>query len=283
MRVLPSFTSARNLLRDQLLDSSYLVHAPHWQGIDVSTKPEMAMREIMGWSFSVGLRCIEDLDYWRTDIAPNLPWADDHFAERVGGIPLNPGEQWKHWPYGNSADKFRTHAGKFDHTYQERLWPKYAGQLDNNGRAAIAPEMMQPMFGIRFTYGDLHDLVDHLARDPLSRQAYLPIWFPEDGNPSAKRKPCTLGYHFLMRHDYLHTTYYIRSCDFVRHYSDDVYLAVRLAMWLLDRLRENDDQWHRVKLGMFTMHIVSLHCFVNDMRGLEDARSKNSTSAKASI
>lgn len=269
MRIFPTFMHARETLRDQLLNSSYLVHAPRWQGVDVSAKPEMAMREVMGWSFSVPLRGNESLDHWRLDIKPNLPWADSHFGERVSGHPLNPGEQWAQWPWGHSADKFRDLNGQFDHTYMERIWPKYAGQtLDGK----LPPDRQpKPNRGVRFQLGDLDDLIDHLAQDPLSRQAYLPIWFPEDGTCKG-RKPCTLGYHFLMRHDFFHHTYYIRSCDFVRHYSDDVYLALRLHMRILDELRSRDPRWKAVKLGMFTMHIVSLHCFLNDMRGLQDER-----------
>lgn len=255
-----SFLEAKLKLQQMFLTQSYTVRAPRWQGIDVSSKPEMAMKEIYGHSVVVPLRAEESIDYWQNDITPNLPWADEHFEERVGGQPLNPGNSWKTWPWGNSADKFRTQGGKFDHTYMERFWPKHA---------PMASEELHPsvLAGIRFEYGDLNDLVDHLAADPLSRQAYLPIWFPEDGTCKGRR-PCTLGYHFLMRHDHLHLTYYIRSCDFVRHWSDDCYLAVRLQLWVLDRLRERNAAWKDVKMGLYTMHVASLHMFINDWNRL---------------
>ena len=266
-----SFTEAKFKLQDLMRSISYTVRAPRWQGIDVSTKPEMAMREIFGHSLVVPLRAEERLDYWREDIGPNLPWADEHFEERVGGQPLNPGNSWKNWPWGNSADKFRVHDGQFDHTYMERFWPKRAG-LPYNGivhRSQVSIDYPNgaPHEGIRFEYGDLNDLVNHLANDPLSRQAYLPIWFPEDGTCKGRR-PCSLGYHFLMRHDHLHLTYGIRSCDLVRHWADDCYLAVRLLIWVLDSLRKLKPEWENVKPGLYTMHIASLHCFVNDWRKL---------------
>ncbi len=42
--------------------------------------------------------------------------------------------------------------------------------------------------GIRYRYADLHDVIDTLNKDPLTRQAYIPIWFPEDGSAMPGRK-----------------------------------------------------------------------------------------------
>jgi hypothetical protein len=266
MQTFATFDAARSLFSNKFISRSYEVKAPHWQGVDVSRKPDMAMRELFSESFQVPLRGIEELEHWQKDIKPNLPFADITFAERVGGEPLNPGESWKVWPWGNSADKFRDVNGQFDHTYQERFWPKFAGLHYSPTGTLLDRSRNDPNSGIRFEYGDLDDLIEHLLTDPLSRQAYLPIWFPEDGSPKAKRKPCTLGYHFLMRHRYLHLTYHIRSCDFIRHWADDCYLAVRLLMHILAELRGRDKygHWSPVKPGMYVMHIASFHMFVND-------------------
>lgn len=263
MRIFPTFANARERYEDAFLSPlANVVKAARWQGVDISNKPEMVTRELLGQSLQVPLRGIEDCNYWAVDTKANLPWANVHFEERVGGEPLNPGESWKSWPWGHSADKFRTHAGQFDHTYMERFWPKHAGHSEE-GKIKNVYCQIGNRRGIRFEYGDLNDLVSNLVGDPLSRQAYLPIWFPEDGNCQG-RKPCTLGYHFINRFDYLHITYYIRSCDFIRHWGDDCYLAIRLLLWMLDRLRERDPRWGSVKPGMFTMHCVSLHMFEND-------------------
>jgi hypothetical protein len=233
----------------------------------------MRMREVLNVSFQVSTSWIENLTKYRGDIKPNLPWADDHFLERVSGQPLNPGEQWKNWPYALSADKFRTEGGgKFSHTYMERYWPKDA---ESHWDRPVGPRM-----GIRYPYGDLNDVVSHLLGDTSTRQAYLPVWFPEDtGVVHGERVPCTLGYHFIQRNGYFHATYYIRSCDFVRHFRDDLYLTVRLWLWVLDQLREREAEvakrtgdahqfWHQIRLGMFTFHCVSLHCFVHDWNKL---------------
>lgn len=289
MKIWGSFTQAIEAIGAQLRDFSYPVSGTRWQSSDVSDKPEMTMREVLHQSFGVQVWS-EDLDVWRTDIQPNLPWADDHFEERVSGIPWNPGEQWKNWPYAHSADRFRTEGEKFSHTYMERYWPRYAGHnfFDENWKKHGIELLMrkreellnrkQDMEGIRYDYGDLNDVLNHLAADPLTRQAFLPVWFPEDtGVVHGERVPCTLGYHFILRNGYLHHTYYIRSCDFVRHFRDDLYLSLRLNLWVLDRLRERErtevDQtgydpdltlWHKVKPGLFVFHCVSMHCFLND-------------------
>lgn len=292
MRISPSFTLERKRIEDAFLHASYEVKAPKWQGVDVSAKPEMAMREIFTWDFAIPYRGKENLAHWANDTKANLPWADVHFAERIGGEPLNPGESWKTWPWGHSAAKFRVHGhhsdcavhnppalpagpcncgnGQFSHTYMERIWPKFAnrGQYD----PSVGPEFKGGAIqGIRFQYGDLDDLIEHLANDPMSRQAYLPIWFPEDGTCEGRR-PCTLGYHFIMRNGYFHCTYYIRSCDFTRHWGDDCYLAIRLHLYILDQLRKRDSHWKEIMPGFLRFDCVSLHIFVNDFYQLKAAQ-----------
>src|SRR5690554_3441460 len=103
----------------QMRHLSYVVKPTRWQSTDVSGKPEAEMREILNVSFQVPLMS-ENLDFYRKTIGPNLPWADDHFEERVSGEPLNPGVQWANWPWALSADGHRKEAGgKFSHTYME--------------------------------------------------------------------------------------------------------------------------------------------------------------------
>lgn len=267
MKIYPTFRSAIDAARQRVIDVGQWVAGDQWQSQDVRGKPDMVMREVLNFSFQVPVSG-EDLNALRRDIAPNLPWADDHFAERVGGEPLNPGVQWSKWPWGNSADKFRNlPGGKFSHTYMERFWPKFADYTDGGKLGDNDSIPAEARSGIRAAYGDLNDVVEHLVKHPLSRQAYLPVWFPEDtGVAHGERVPCTLGYHFIMRGDHLHTTYYIRSCDVIRHFQDDIYLAVRLKLWLLKKLRETDPAWKKVVPGFFVMHVTSLHAFKNDVQ-----------------
>jgi len=242
------------------------------QGVDVSKNPAAVSYELRNVCFEVDLEAIESLDHWRSEIKPNLPWADDHFSERVCGHPLNPGAQWARWPWASSADKFRDEGKRFNHTYMERFWPKYArttadGMLEDDpvpNERAVNSKFLERA-GIGWSYGDLQDLVELLAEEPHTRQAYIPLFFPEDtGVGDGGRKPCTLGYQFLVRDDQLHIWYPIRSCDFVRHWRDDCYMAVRLLLWVLEGCRDISSQWSTIVPGTFSMHATSLHIFAND-------------------
>lgn len=267
----PSFTAAIEDARD-LLSRSSVVNTGHWQGVDIKNKPEAATYEITHFSLNVPLiyvasRAKNPLAAWETDICPNLPWANNHFLERVSGVPLNPGVEWKNWPYANSAASFLDRGGvKFSHSYAERYWPCNAGgSMPIKTVDDFAPGYGEHHMGIYDRYGDLNDLIDLLVREPTTRQAYLPVFFPEDtGAHHGRRVPCTLGYHFLQRNNQCDITYYIRSCDFVRHFRDDIWLTLRLLLWVIERCREQSDVWKAVKPGNFVMHIGSLHMFVND-------------------
>lgn len=257
-------SSAIQRAYDAVRQAGVLVEPTRWQSVDVSKRPEAATWEILNHTLKAPITS-ESLVDLREACQPSVPWADEQFAERVGGVPVNPGPTWHRWPWANSADKFRVEEIRgpgeggglgFSHTYAERLWPKHAMRVDDEGVNS----------GIRYNYGDLEDVVNHLATHPDSRQAFVPLWFPEDTGKTEVRVPCTLGWHFIHRKGFLHCTYYIRSVDLYRHFRDDVYMAVRLQLWMLDRLRGKSSPWLDVRPGIFTMHMVSLHCFVNDAR-----------------
>lgn len=253
----PSFSVAIDRMSTALRDYSKEVHPEKWQGIDVSRRPEAAMREVIGWDAKIPMSS-EDVQYYRDEIKPNLPFADVHFEERVCGFPMNPGEAWKIWPWAQSADTFRDSKGRFEINYMERYWA--SGEFEDtplNGKRT-------QLSGIRGRpYGDLGNILGLLAREPLTRQAYLPIYFPEDTGAGG-RVPCTLGYYFLHRGGYFHCHYMIRSMDFYRHTRDDLYLSVRLTLWLLAELRKLHPVWNKVRPGYFSFWVGNLHIFCND-------------------
>jgi len=218
-----------------------------WQGLDVTYN----MIEVFDNTFRVNIpETVEDLEQ---QCNPDLPWAYEHFKERVSGKPTNPGDTYKDWPY-YKEDKYRE-SGQFTHTYQERIWPKEAGNSYKINE------------GIRYEYGDLQDVLNHLAENPGTRQAFLPIWFPEDTGVVHKgRVPRTLGYLFSYRHGYLHMTYYLRSCDYIRHFRNDIYMACMLLYWVLKNLKimESPVNWSKVKPGRLKIDIESLHIFEPD-------------------
>lgn len=276
---MPKIKSAIRDLVEAFEFDSVPVKPARWQAMEVAHRPEAEMREMLHVNLDMKLyvRHENDLDTYAHMIEPNLPWADDHFEERVCGAPVNPGIEWANWPWGVNAEKSLGVDGMFNHNYMERYWPRTAGvvaaptKTAKEFRYALA---YTPTFtarrGIRHEYGDLESLVRDLANEPDTRQAYLPIWFPEDTGDSHKgRKPCTLGYHFIMRNGRLDVVYYLRSCDFAHHFRDDVYLTIRLLLWILERCRQiNPLIWNGVQPGRMVMQITSLHMFINDFKRL---------------
>lgn len=263
--------------RDRLRSEGELVHSRRWQGVEIADNPNMACLELTHVHFQVNMDGYEeDLEAYAKCIQPDLPWADNHFEERVCGYPINPGTEFKNWPWnkGRGAESFLDRRGKFNHNYMERYWPKKAhvvkeptataGEYRSRYKDYFQTGDVSDMAGIMYEYGDLKDVVDLMIDDPLTRQAYLPVWFPEDTGGGDKRAPCTIGYHFLMRNDRLSVNYHIRSCDFVKHFRNDLYLTARLVIWVLKQLRSRDPRWNDVRVGDFIMQIGSLHSFRPD-------------------
>lgn len=243
-----------------------------WQATDVSAKPEAEMRELLYFNFTAPLP--PNMWYLEKEVNPNMPWAEDHFQERVGGKPVNPGTTWVDWPWSNSADKHRIsqgNSGKFNHNYMERYWPKLAGRPVLEVNAGIH----KPHMGIRYEYGDLLDVVKLISQDVLTRQAYMPVFFPEDtGAVHGGRIPCSIGYHFMVRDNKLNVVYQLRSCDLFRHFRDDLYLTGRLTQWIQEELEIS--YGIKVDLGNIHVMISSLHLFINDYHALTTRLSKES-------
>jgi hypothetical protein len=215
------------------------VHPQSWQGADVERDPSFMTREALDFSFSWPMPAhVTEL---QDEVKPDLPWAEWHFQERVSGYGINPGTAYKKWPWHTvDPDRFLNEAGKFDISYMERIWPP----LD--------------MTGIRFGAGNLNDVISLLAEQPLTRAAYLPLFFPEDTGAQGRRSMCSLGYHFMQRRGKLLLWYELRSCDYVRHFQNDVYMAVRMAQHVLSELKPFT-AWTPVELGMLRFRAHSFH------------------------
>lgn len=222
--------------------------------------PLQVTRELTNIVFDV--RVGDSIAWWQSHSRPNMPWAENHFQERTSGNPLNPPPSHVDWPYAQAGNEqhISEYAQQFSHTYPERFWPRMANV---EGHTVEGRQVYVPHAGIRYLYGDLQDVVELLSRNLNTRQAYLPVWFPEDLTAARMRHrvPCTLGYHFMYRGGKLHCTYFMRACDFVRFFNDDVYMAGRLLQWVAEQIN--------VQAGDLTMHIVSLHCFEGDLPKLK--------------
>lgn len=244
---------AIEMTEDLLLTEGKPVNTSSWQGKHLEDG-SLSTIEVTNVHFTVPVPpYLADL---KELIRPNLPWADEHFAERVSHIPYNPPPSHVRWPFwrASSEETKEVEGGLFSHTYPERFWPPSG-------------------FGIRYSFGNLDDVVNLLIRDPLTRQANFSIWSMEDTGAKYKgRVPCTLNYFFLCREGKLNIFYDIRSCDVLRHFKDDVYLACRLLLWVLDELQSRvflsdvprTRFWRLITPGTLTMHIYSLHMFTAD-------------------
>jgi hypothetical protein len=271
---LNTFKQMFGQIQDHLLDSDPIV-VGEWQ----SQKTEMPMRELLNLVFSMKLP--ETASELAISTGAHLPWAEDHFLERVGGVPLNPAPSEEWWPFAQKVNREHKseEGGKFSHTYPERMWPKRAN-MEMTDLAEHDPMrdvelgyLEPPHYGIRFEYGDLRDVVNQLVKHPFTRQAYLPIWFPEDtGAVHGKRVPCTLGYHFTIRNGVLNITYFMRSTDLLRHFQDDVYLAGRLAQWMVECINQQmgtTGMYERLEVGDLIFHTANMHIFDGDVPMIE--------------
>jgi hypothetical protein len=252
-------------LRERLLEDAVPFARGELQAQDVSGMDLLVTHELM---HVVTESPVPPSPEWlEHHIKPTMPWAELQFLERVGGEGVNPGETYKDWPWyrakqGEGVEEHKPE-GKFSHTYMERYWPKWSG-------VGPPPQFVAPNHGIRFPYGDLDNLVNLLATRMLTRQAYLPVWFPEDlyaADVERERVPCSLGYVFMMSDSkHLDISYSIRSCDYVRHYRNDVYMTCRLLQWVITQLQDTADLY--LQPGVLHMNITNLHCFEGDLPAL---------------
>lgn len=231
-----------NISYRRLYDYGRVVQTEKWQGMNTG----FSFVELLFLTMESPMaKTVEEA----TELCnPLLPWCDVHFDERISGIPMNPPPSHKLWRI--NTDDYLTDE-VFSHSYPERMWPK-----------TILPS------GIRYNIGDLSDIVELLKGERYTRQAYLPIWFPEDLQASleGERVPCTLGWHFIIRKhngkDYLNIFYPMRSMDAVRHFNNDIYLVNRLGLWVAEQLED-------VEVGTLNVSVSSFHCFGNDRYALK--------------
>jgi hypothetical protein len=254
------FVELRSEIAQKLLDTKPQ-NQGKWQQLDVSASAGHDTYELL--NVSLWYQMQQSDAHAANDILPDLPWAEAHFQERVGGRAINPGVEHANWPYHANGAELHLKNKKYDHNYMERFWPKDL-KYDNfwTSHAGL------PFEGYRFPVGDLNDVVQQLIDNSGTRQAYLPIFFPEDtGATSDQRVPCTLGYHFIIRNGEINLQYNMRSCEIYRHFTNDVYMAVRLAQWVRDRIVAWGGPMY--SLGQLSLHAVSLHGFVGDTDKIE--------------
>jgi len=223
-----------NELRKKVTNQGSLIETKKWQGIKNPPK----MLELL--HVSVKVQMMNTPKEASDAVNAKQPWANVHFSERTSGVPLNPDPSHAMW--ASTTNDFTIDGQKFSHTYSERMWSKSLHT------------------GIRYDIADLNTLVDLLKREPDTRQAYLPMFFPEDLSASleGQRVPCSLGWQFIVRDGKMNCFYPMRSCDVMRHLHNDLYFANKLVMWVIEKTG--------LDVVPGTLHFVatSLHCFESD-------------------
>lgn len=228
MRIYTNAKEALSEIQRDLAEMGIHNHAKTYQDKNIEDKPEFDTMELQNYMYSLvnPQEAISGLN-------PTQPWACQEFRERFFNPDenKNPGEAWlsrkEVWePFLNSD-------GKFSYTYSERI--NYNDQFTK--------------------------LMTALAKDKNSRQIYLSIWSADDTDKlgGISRVPCSLGYYFQIRKGALHMTYLQRSCDFITHFQNDVWLAVEAQQMVAHLMA--------VPVGTFTHWIGSLHVFKKDIKG----------------
>ena len=225
--------------RETLYHYGQIVKTDNWQG----AAAPFDFLEVL--NMNIEMPMTDDWSDLQIQTNPFLPWAFDHFNERVSGKPLNPPPSHKYWL--KDTDNY-LEGEAFSHSYPERMWSKGLHT------------------GIRFDIGDLSDAVKLLERDLYTRQCYIPIFFPEDLSAAKDnhRVPCTLGWHIIVRDNRVHCHYPMRSCDAIRHFHNDIYFCNALVLWIIEAIGKEDE----LLPGAMMFSSTSFHCFENDKYAL---------------
>jgi len=131
---------------------------------------------------------------------------------------------------------------------------------DEYPAAANDPLRLAYSYGERLALNDqVFKVIRELRENPTSRQLYVAMWDPHQDidRVGYRRVPCSIGWHFLLRNGNLNLTYTMRSCDFVTHWQNDVWLAMNLLYFVCEKTGTNP--------GHFSQFINSFHVYEKDV------------------
>lgn len=226
MRIFMNFNEAKEEIKRDLAEMGIVVKPKTMQDKIIEGNEDYETKELQNYSYTI-------LNANSKDVQGVIqPWADEEFQERIAQVLVNPGEAWK------SRKKIweeYLHKGKFAYTYNERF-------LLND---------------------QLNKIIKRIKEDPDSRQLWVSIWDPQedvDKLGGLSRVPCSLGYGFQVRGGKLNIHYLMRSCDFSTHFSNDVYLAIKLLEYVAQKTG--------FEVGNFSHTMFSLHVYKKDIQGV---------------
>lgn len=225
MRIYKNFSEALNEIRRDLAEMGILVTTQTMQ--DKTREEGFETLELQNYIYTV-----TDID--TSHLSPTQPWADAEFNERIhqDNHTINPGNAWglRYNVWEPFLEKKSWPCNQFSYTYPQRI----NKQVDM--------------------------IVEELKKHPDSRQLFLSVWdrIADPHRYGKRRVPCTLGYYFQNRKGQLNISYLQRSADYVTHFQNDLYLAVRLLQFIADKAG--------LKPGTFTHWVGSLHVYKEDVK-----------------
>ncbi len=223
MRIYSNTNEAITDIGRELKKCSTTVWTQTMQNKDIHDDPNFETKEIQAFEF-----CVLNTD--DKDLMPNVTsdWVMKEFKERISPWPVNPGYAYK--MREKVWNQFLVE-GKFDYTYNERV------------------------------HHNVHKIIQELKRHPETRQAILPIYWPEDVDKMGKsRVPCSIFYQFMKRDGKLDIIYVMRSSDFSTHFCND--------LWLADEMRRYIANAVNLPIGKLIMFVSSLHIYKKDWEQL---------------
>ena len=234
-RIFSSCVEMYEEIKRTLWEMGITVKSYSYQDRIVKYSKEGWTKEIRGIDYKI--TDTSDKDEMIKHVGGNLEWCRKEFEERISGKPINPGNAWElrreTWEQFLKPVPGLKGERKFDYTYSERLYDK------------------------------LDLAINELKQHPTSRQIFIPVYdwkIDCSGFGGKKRVPCSIGYGLLIRENKLDMFYVQRSCDFLKHFVYDVWLAAELQNWIAKKLK--------VKPGIFQHYIISLHAFYVDLEKL---------------
>jgi len=228
MRLYKNFKEAISETQRDLVEMGIRVHPMSYQDKYVGDNPDYDTMELQNYIYTV---LKPDLGH----IGENQPYCTVEWADRLKGIgqsPVNPGEAYK--TRLDVWSQFLQEDGKFAYTYAER----YAKS------------------------DQVYNVMQRMCEDRDSRQLFISMWDFSDSTKlgGISRIPCSLGYLLQVRKNKLNMTYLMRSCDFVTHFRNDIWLSAQLQEYLANTAGFD--------IGTFTHWIGSLHIFKKDGEGV---------------
>ena len=204
---------------------------------------ELMTRELRAYGFTI-TPPQDKLDEMVEYLFPKssvLDYCRAELVDRVGGVPLNPGNSYK--VRGQVWSEF-LHNGTFAYTYSCRMCqqlPRIIQELRDK------PGTRQAIINIHSNFYESFDPANpDLPHQDLHRLG------------GVARIPCSMYYQMMRRDGKLDLIYTMRSCDFLTHFAVDIWLAARLQEHVANQLG--------IPRGNFSYFTGSLHAYEKDMK-----------------